>query len=56
MNIPAKNNKVFDAYYDALDAYASQGVVHERATRLGFTNLLDSPTKQAGWTPFPIWG
>ena len=38
MQISPSNNKAFDAYYDALAGYARQGVTHEQAVRLAFTN------------------
>ncbi len=50
MEISPKNNRAFDAYYGALEAFANQGVTHEQAVRLGFTNLLDAYSKSAGWT------
>ena len=50
MQISARDNSAFDAYYAALSAYAGQGVTHEQATRKGFMDLLDTYGKTAGWT------
>ena len=47
------NHKAIQAYYDALNAYGNQGVVHEMALRSAFQNLLAETARAKDWTLVP---
>ena len=50
MPLNLSNHKAIDAYYAALVTYHTQDVMHEQATRLAFSTLLDAVSKTVGWT------
>jgi len=52
--LPVKSShKAIQAYYDALQAYGGQGVVHETALRSAFQNLLAETARAKNWTLVP---
>jgi hypothetical protein len=48
MAVNFSNHKALDTYVTALSAYQAQGVTHEQATRLAFSTLLDTLSKEVG--------
>ena len=47
------NHKAFQAYYEAIGEYQSQGVSHETAVRSAFQNLLAETARSKNWHLVP---